>query len=486
VTASGNVLAIDQGTSGTKALVISSGRGVIGSAEVAVRPRYGQDGLVEQNPYELLASVLEAGSRAVDVAGEPVDAVGFANQGETVLAWDRGSGRPLTDAIVWQDRRAEPVCARLADEADGLASITGLYLDSYFAAPKMTWLRENLTRDGVVTTSDAWLVHQLTGAFVTDASTASRTMLLDLHSTKWSPAALEVFGLSDEELPEVVDAAGSFGETTRIGGGAVPVTGLLVDQQAALLGQSCLEPGTAKCTYGTGAFLLGNAGGTPIRSRSGLTTSVAWRLAGRPTYCLDGQVFTVASAVGWLTDLGVIAGAEDLDRLGVDVPDSGGVTFVPALAGLGGPWWRGDARGSLTGLGLDTTAGHLVHALVEGIAGQVVELVAALVADLAAEHGASLTSLRVDGGLTRSRLLMQTQADLLQLPVEVFASADATSLGVGAVARIGLDRRAGFGDVVTPAAPTTVYEPAIDSGRAAERRELFRLAVAAMLERSEA
>ena len=486
VTSGGNVLAIDQGTSGTKALVVSPDRGTIASAEVRIRPRYGDDGLVEQDPHELLASVVEAGCRALDACGEEVEAVGLANQGETVLAWDPRTGTPLTQAVVWQDRRAEGVCRRLADHAENLAAITGLSLDAYFAAPKMTWLRENLTRDGVVTTSDAWLVHQLTGAFVTDASTASRTMLLDLDSTSWSPAAVEIFGLGSEALPEVVDVAGSFGETSLFsssaGGAArrpIPLTGLMVDQQAALLAESCLEPGTAKCTYGTGAFLLGTVGGTSVRSTSGLTTSVAWRLGGVPTYCLDGQVFTVASAVRWLTDLGVIAGADDLDSVGSGVPDSGGVVFVPALAGLGGPWWRGDARGSLVGLALDTSPGHLVRALVDGIAGQVVELVAALAADL----GRPLTSLRVDGGLTRSRLLMQTQADLLQVPVEVFASPDATALGVAAAARIGLDPGLGIEAALGPWAPVVVYEPLISADEAGVRRGTFVRAVAATLER---
>jgi glycerol kinase len=274
-----------------------------------------------------------------------------------------------------------------------------------------------------------------------------------------------------------VDAGGFFGETTAFGAQSLPLTGLLVDQQAALLGQGCLSMGSAKCTYGTGAFLLGNVGSTPVRSATGLTTSVAWRLAGRTTYCLDGQVFTVASAVRWLADLGVIDGAEDLDRMGSQVPDSGGVLFVPALAGLGGPWWRSDARGSLTGLRLDTTPAHLVRALVDGIAGQVVELVAALAAD----QGSPLTSLRVDGGLTRSRLLMQTQADLLQIPVEVFASPDATALGVGAAARLGLDAGLAVAAALGESLPGEVYEPAIDAAEAAERQHRFRREVSVSL-----
>jgi glycerol kinase len=475
----GPVLAVDQGTSATKALVVCPERGVIGSAEVPVRPTYGDDGLVEVSPEDLLTSVLDAGSRAVQRAGEAVHAVGLANQGETVLAWDRRSGQALSQAVGWQDRRAADVCARLIDAAPRLASLTGLPLDPYFAAPKMVWLRENVTRSGVVTTSDSWLVHRLTGgSFATDASTASRTMLLDLDRCAWSSEAQAVFGLDGEELPEVVDCAEVVGSTAAFGTpGPVPVTGLVVDQQAALLAQHCLDPGTAKCTFGTGAFLLGTVGSVPVRSSAGLSASVAWRVSGSPTYCLDGQVFTVAAAVRWLTDLGVLSSAADLDRLGAQVPDAGGVRFVPALSGLGGPWWRGDARGVLTGLSLGTTAGHLVRALCDGIAAQVSELADAVSADMARP----LVALRVDGGLTRSRVLMQTQADLLQVPVEVFAQPDATALGVAALARVGADHALDLRSVLPTRQPSAVYEPAVTADEALVRRAAFRDAVAAAL-----
>ncbi|MEV0746613.1 FGGY family carbohydrate kinase [Streptomyces sp. NBC_01220] len=475
----GPVLAVDQGTSGTKALVICPERGVIGSGSAPVRPRYGPGGAVEADPVELLGSVLDAGAQALAAAAEPVVAVGLANQGETVLAWDPDTGKPLTDAIVWQDRRAERICGELAPREEELKRLTGLPLDPYFAAPKMAWIRRELTREGVVTTSDSWLVHRLTGAFVTDAATAGRTQLLDLDDVGWSPAALDAFGLGDERLPAVVDAAGMFGTTTAFGG-ELPLTGLLVDQQAALLAQGALEPGTAKCTYGTGAFLLAQTGPVPRRGSSGLVSCVAWRLGGRTSYCLDGQVYTAASAVRWLTDLNIISGAADLDPVGGGVPDSGGVTFVPALAGLAAPWWRGDLRGSVTGLSLDTTAGHLVRALCEGIAAQVVELADAVAADL----GSPLTALRVDGGLTRSALLMQTQADLLQRPVEVSALPDVTALGAGAVARLGIDPALSLAEAVPAWQPAAVYEPRIGAAEAAERLAGFRAAVGALLERS--
>ncbi|MFE1192775.1 FGGY family carbohydrate kinase [Streptomyces olivaceoviridis] len=472
----GPVLAVDQGTSGTKALVVCPERGVLGTGFAQVRPRHLPGGLVEVDPARLYDSVVKAGRRALDEAGEDVVAFGLANQGETVLAWDPDTGRPLTDALVWQDRRAETVCAELTAHAEELRELTGLPLDPYFAAPKMAWIRRHLTRDGVVTTCDAWLVHRLTGAFVTDAATAGRTQLLDLDRAEWSPRALDLYGLAGEHLPEVTDTAHPVG-TTRAFGPEIPLTGLIVDQQAALLAQRVTGPGAAKCTYGTGAFLLAPTGDRPRRGDSGLVSCVAWRLAGHTEYCLDGQVYTAASAVRWLTDLGVLSCAADLDPVGGTVPDSGGVTFVPALAGLAAPWWRGDLRGSLTGLGLDTTAGHLVRALCEGIAAQVAELAEAAARDL----GTPLTTLRVDGGLTRSALLMQTQADLLQRPVEVSALADATALGAAALARLGADRGLSVADALPDGKPAAVYEPRIPADQAAERRAGFRAAVAALL-----
>ncbi|WP_328485608.1 FGGY family carbohydrate kinase [Streptomyces zaomyceticus] len=477
----GPVLAVDQGTSGTKALVLCPERGVIGSGTAPVRPRYLPGGLVEVDPRELYDSVVSAGRAALAEAGTPVVAVGLANQGETVLAWDPATGLPLTDALVWQDRRAASVCAELDSHAERLRQLTGLPLDPYFAAPKMAWIRRHATGAGVVTTSDAWLVHRLTGAFVTDAATAGRTGLLDLDTLAWSETALDLYGLGGERLPRVVDCDTPVGTTTAFGP-PLPLTGLLVDQQAALLTQSADRPSAAKCTYGTGAFLLAQTGPEARRTSSGLVGCVAWRLGGQVSHCLDGQVYTVASTVRWLTDLGVIAGAEDLDPVGGGVADAGGVTFVPALAGLAAPWWRGDIRGSLTGLGLDTTPGHLVRALCEGIAAQVVELSSAVAAD----RGAPLTSLRADGGLTRSALLMQTQADLLQLPVEVSSLPDATALGVGAVARLGHDPRLTLREAVPEWKPSVVYEPRISGDEAAERLARFRGEVSALVERADA
>ena len=290
-----NVLAIDQGTSATKALLVGPGAEVLGRGEVQVRTRsVGADG-VEADPEELFGSVVAAGRQALAAARAPAHAVALANQGETVLAWDRHTGAPLSPAIVWQDRRSGGVCARLADRSAELTAITGLPLDPYFAAPKMTWLRENLIADGTVTTTDSWLLARLGAGYVTDAATASRTLLLDLDRAAWSQTACAAFGLDPAALPEVADCAGAVGETPAFGG-SLPVAGIAVDQQAALLAESCLAAGDAKCTYGTGAFLLVTTGCSAVRSGSGLSSSVAWRLGGAVTYCLDGQVYTAGAA----------------------------------------------------------------------------------------------------------------------------------------------------------------------------------------------
>jgi glycerol kinase len=482
-----NVLAIDQGTSATKALLVGPGDEILGSAEVPVAVRSAGDA-VETDPEELYASVVAAGRQALAAARAPAHSVALANQGETVLAWDRATGRPLTPAIVWQDRRSAVVCDRLAGPAarptgtaGRLAEITGLRLDPYFAAPKMTWLRENLTAEGVVTTTDTWLLARLGAGYVTDAATASRTLLLDLDTATWSAEACAAFGLGPEALPEVVDCASFAGETAAFGpagAGArpgLPVMGLAVDQQAALLAEHCLAKGQAKCTYGTGAFLLAATGARPVRSSGGLAASVAWRLGGRPAYCLDGQVYAAGAAVRWLGDLGLIDSAADLDRLGG--AGAGGVTFVPSLAGLGAPHWRPDARGAFIGLGLGTTREHLVRAVIDGIAASVAGLSGCVAADL----GAPLTALRADGGLTRSRRLMQAQADLLQVPVEIYRSPHATALGVAALARLGSGQASSLAEALGPAEVETVIDPAVSADEAAGRMLAFESALRASL-----
>ena len=462
------VLSIDQGTSGTKALVVDGDGNVLGLSERPVRPDYLPGGGVEQDPHEVLASVVDAGRAAVSAAGVPIDVVTLANQGETVLAWDPQTGRPLSNMIVWQDRRAEDICTELDRHRDTLARRTGLVLDPYFSAPKMAWLRRNVTREGVVTTSDSWLVHQLTRAFVTDATTASRSLVTDLDTTGWDHELLELFGLADEPLPTIVACDAVVGHTS-VFGGTVAVGGLVVDQQAALVGEGCTRPGEAKCTFGTGAFLLANTGPTATRSSAGLAASVAWRLGEQTTYCVDGQVYTAASAVRWMQQLGYVTTAADLDTVAAtddDGPDNGGVLAVPALAGLAAPWWRPDARATISGMTLSTTVGHLVVAILQGIAAQVAELGSAVATDLRGH----LRRLRVDGGLTRCETLMQSVADLMQIEIDVYPSAHATALGAAALARMAHEPGLPLADAIVAWRPSLTYGPRWSADRAAEFR----------------
>lgn len=466
------VLTIDQGTSGTKALVVDGDGNLLGLSEQAVRPHYLPGSGVEQNPHELLASVVGAGRAAVSKAGVPIDVVTIANQGESVLAWDPDTGKPLSSVIVWQDRRSDELCTELAEHRDTFARRTGLVLDPYFSAPKLAWLRRNVTRDGVVTTSDSWLIHQLTGEFVTDAATASRSLVTNLDTASWDNELLDLLGLADERLPTIVACDAVVG-TTAAFGGTVAVGGLVVDQQAALIGEGCLRPGEAKCTFGTGAFLLANTGTTATRSSAGLAASVAWQIRDETTYCVDGQVYTAASAVRWMEQLGYITTAADMDEVAAD--DAGGVLAVPALAGLGAPWWRPEAKASVTGMTLSTTVGHLVVAILQGIAAQVAELGSSVAQDL----GQPLIRLRVDGGLTQCKTLMQSVADLMQIDIEVYPTAHATPLGAAALARIAVDPSLSLADAVVPWQPRLVYTPRWSAEQAADFRGRWSAAVEA-------
>jgi glycerol kinase len=471
-------LAIDQGTSGTKAVVVDEGGKVVSIAEAAVRPEYLSGGGVEQDPEALFDSVVNAGRKAVAQAGVPVAAVALANQGETVLAWDRATGRPLTPAVVWQDRRAESICTPLSASAEFIAQRTGLVLDPYFSAPKMAWIRANLTTAGVVTTTDTWLVHRLCGAFVTDASTASRSLLMSLDTVGWDDDLVALFGLTGEGLPEIV-GCGEIVGSTDVFGPTIPVAGLIVDQQAALLAESCLAPGDAKCTFGTGAFLLAQLGTSAARSTSGLTTSVAWRLRNDTAYCVDGQVYTAASAVRWAVDLGLVPAANQVDAVAADSSD--GVVCVPALAGLAAPWWDSAASAAFSGMTLTSGRGQLVRALLEGIAAQV----AALADLVATDVGQPLTRLRVDGGLTQSAVLMQAQADLARIPVDVYPSLHATALGAAACARLALDTSLDVTQAVGTWAPDHSYEPVWSADRAEEFMARWKRAAESVLTQKE-
>jgi glycerol kinase len=461
------VLAIDQGTTATKAVVVTLDGTVLAEAEQPVPVRAGADGAVEADPEQLWQSVVTSGQLALDRAGVPVQAVGLANQGESVLAWSPQDGTPLSTCVLWQDRRAAETCARLRPYQERLAQISGLPLDPYFSAPKLRWVRDHLTTAGVVTTTDSWLLHRLTGEFVTDVATASRSMLLDIDAMSWSDEAWRIFGL-DEPRPRLVSNDEVVG-TTRIFGADLPVGGVIVDQQAALWAQGARERGQTKCTYGTGAFLLANTGATPVRGGHGLAPSVAWRVGGRPSYCLDGQLYAVGAALGWLIGLGLLDDVQDLDRVLERTPHSDGLIFVPALAGLGAPFWRPDARAAFLGMSLSTTRDDLVRAVCESIAAHVAELVEA-----AAPLGDAAAALRVDGGLTRSGGFLQLQADVAGIPILPCLLPHATALGVADLAA-----RACLGDGVAEPAVGTVVDPDPAAGWTGDFRFAWRAAVTA-------
>jgi len=464
----GAILALDQGTSATKALVVRADGSVAAAAEVPVTTRVvGSDG-VETDAQELWESLLTAGRAAAADAGEEISAVALANQGETVLAWRRETGEPVSAAIGWQDRRAARITDALSARRDAVRALTGLELDPYFSAPKMAWLRPQVPDDAVITTTDTWLLHRLTGSYVTDAATASRTLLFDLDAGAWSEELSLLFGVDVASLPAIVGNTSPIG-STRAFGAELPVVGTAVDQQAALFAEACFERGQAKCTYGTGAFLLTTLGGSAPRSAAGLATCVAWRIGDATTYCLDGQVYTAGSAVSWLVSLGMIDSPAALD----EVVQAGGArsdgaavggteVFVPALSGLAAPYWAPTARAAWSGLSLDTDRAGMVRAVLDGIAANIAVLGRAEAADL----GRPIERLRADGGLVRCRTLMQAQADLLQAPVDVYATPHATALGVAALARLGL------GDASTPAeavaawGPAATYEPACTAAAA--------------------
>ncbi|HVZ74373.1 MAG TPA: glycerol kinase GlpK [Polyangia bacterium] len=455
------ILAIDQGTTGTTVLVVDQkmtvrARGYREFAQIYPRP-----GEVEHDPEAIWASLTGALGEALTPAdAERIAAVGITNQRETTLLWERASGRPVANAIVWQDRRTAPQCAELraAGQEAFVRARTGLVLDPYFSATKIKWLLEEITglrtraEAGEIAfgTIDSFLVWRLSGGQVhaTDVTNASRTLLFDLETLKFSDDLCEIFDVPPQILPEVRASAGRFAETRGVPGlpDGIPITGIAGDQQAALFGQDCTDTGDAKCTFGTGAFLLMNVGPRATPSQRGLLTTVAWTLAedaaagnafgpnARTTYALEGSAFIAGALVQWLRDgLGIIGKASEIEALARSVPDSGGVTIVPALAGLGAPHWRPEARGLITGLTRGTTKAHLARAALEAIALQNVDLLRAMQADA----GRAITNLRVDGGAAANDLLMQIQADLLGVQIFRPDMVELTALGAAKLAARG-------------------------------------------------
>ena len=439
-----HVLAIDAGTTGVTCLMIGADGKVAGRGYREVPQYFPAAGHVEHDALEILDCVRAAARDAVDGASVQPDAVGITNQRETVVIWERDSGRPVHRAIVWQDRRTAPRCRELAPRAAWLTQRTGLVPDPYFSATKIEWLLDHeklLDRyhlgDLAVGTIDAWLVSRLTGGKVhaTDPTNASRTMLFDIDAMSWSDELCTLFGVPMDMLPEVRPSSGDFGSTRRDALGVeAPILGVAGDQQAALFGQGCTERGSGKNTYGTGAFLLLNAGTTrPQSGRGGLLTTIACDARGGPTFALEAAIFIAGAAIQWLRDgLGLIKSAGETEALAQSVESTDGVYFVPALTGLGAPHWESEARGTIVGLTRGTTRAHLVRAALEAMAYGTAEVLA----EMQHASGAAFSRLRVDGGATMNDWLMQFQADVLGVPVERPDMVETTALGAAGLAGI--------------------------------------------------
>jgi len=442
------ILAIDQGTTGSTALLVGHDLRIHGQRTVDFPQHFPKPGWVEHDPEDIWASVRQSIIELLEATGtdsRQIAAIGISNQRETTLLWERADGRPAVNAIVWQCRRSAEICRALKERGleEDFRQRTGLLFDPYFSGTKLTWLfRENddLKRraaDGRLAfgTVDSFLVWRLTGGqvHVSDVSNASRTLMMDLHSLDWHDNLLEPLEVPRSILPRIVASSERFGHTAGLDflPDGIPIAGMAGDQQAALFGQACFETGQSKCTYGTGAFILQNIGEQAVPSRHGLLTTVAWQLDGRTSYALEGSAFIAGAAVQWLRDgLGIIRCSADIEELARQVPDSGGVIFVPALTGLGAPHWKSEARGQITGLTRGTTAAHLARATLEGIALQVRDLVAAMADDL----GEPGSILRVDGGAAQNDLLMQLQADLIDRPVSRPQTVETTALGAAMLA----------------------------------------------------
>jgi glycerol kinase len=447
------ILAVDQGTTGTHVLVVDDRLDVVGESYREFTQYFPRPGWVEHDLAEIWKTVERCCRKAMadaDIRPRDVAAIGITNQRETTGLWNRDTGQPVGRAIVWQDRRTAEACARLREsgEESRVRETTGLVLDPYFSATKIQWLLDHVdgaraqaeTGKLAFGTIDSWLVYKLTGhaRHVTDASNASRTLLYDLRGRGWSEAMLELFAIPPQLLPEVRSCAEVYGVTK--GCAALPdgisVSGMAGDQQAALFGQACFKRGESKCTYGTGAFLLMNTGTEPVASKSGLLTTVAWQLGDAPmNYALEGSSFVAGAAVQWLRDgLRAIKKSAQVEKLARRVKDSGDVVFVPALAGLGAPHWKPEARGLLMGLDRSTTLSHVARAVLEGIALQTYELAEAMTAD----SGQAIPVLKVDGGASANDLLMQFQADILGTPVVRPRNVQTTAAGAAFLAGIGV------------------------------------------------
>ena len=469
----GAVLALDQGTTSSRAIVFDASGRPVAMAQKPFRQHYPRPGWVEHDADEIWETQLEAAREAVEaskLAPGRIAAIGIANQRETAVFWDRATGRPLGPAIVWQDRRTADICRRL--EAEGLGPLvaerTGLLLDPYFSGTKIAWflganpdLAARAARGEVAFgTIDSWLIHKLTGRHLTDPSNASRTMLYDIKKAKWDDDLAKALGVPTAMLPEVVPSSSRFGEArVELLGVPVPVCGDLGDQQAALLGQACLEPGSVKVTYGTGAFCLLATGSAAVASKNRLLTTVAWDLGAGLEYALEGSVFIAGAVVQWLRDeLKVLASSSESAAKARAVPDTAGVYFVPAFAGLGAPWWDPDARGAIFGITRGTRQEHVVRAALEAIAFQARDLLEAMKKDA----GRPIGTVRVDGGASTNDFLMQFQADILGMPLARPRSPETTALGAAFAAGLAAGVWSGREELARMYEEERRFEPGMD------------------------
>jgi glycerol kinase len=472
------ILSLDQGTTSSRAIVFDDQGHPLATAQREFRQIFPQPAWVEHDANEIWHSQRDVAALAIADAklkGANIAAIGITNQRETTVLWDRATGEPLANAIVWQDRRTAGFCEQLI--ADGhertFREKTGLVLDAYFSGTKLKWLldhipgaRERAARGELAFgTVDSWLIFKLTGGKVhaTDVSNASRTLLCNIHTADWDDDLLGLLDIPRSVLPQIVSSSGTIGKTSCEGLPAgIPISGVAGDQQAALFGQACHQPGMVKNTYGTGCFMLMNTGNTAVESRNRLLTTIAWRLDGdtQPTYALEGSVFIAGAAIQWLRDgLGLISNAGEVETLAGSVPDSGGVVFVPAFAGLGAPHWDAYARGTILGITRGTTKAHLARAALEAIALQSAELASAMSKDAAIP----LVNIRVDGGASVNRLLMQLQADLAGVTVTRPVVNETTALGAAFLAGLGIGLWNGIGQIAAMWEKDCDFTPGMES-----------------------
>jgi glycerol kinase len=476
-----HLLALDQGTTSSRALIIEYDGKVTAVAQKEFTQIFPQPGWVEHDPKEIWASQIAVAAQALGMAEiQPRDiaAIGITNQRETTIVWDRKTGEPVYNAIVWQDRRTAPMCDKM--RAEGMepvvAAKTGLVIDAYFSGTKVAWMlqnvpgvRERAERGELAFGNvDTWLIWNLTEGkvHVTDESNASRTMLLNIHTRSWDKDLLQHLGIPASMLPEVKSSSEVYGETTGTIPG-IPIAGIAGDQQAALFGQMCSKAGMAKNTYGTGSFMLLNTGTEAVPSKNKLVTTIAWRANNQTLYALEGSVFITGAVVQWLRDgLKVIRTAPEVEELAGSVPDNGGVYFVPAFVGLGAPHWDGYARGAIVGLTRGSTTAHIARAALEGIAYQVADVLQAMHAD----SGVNLTQLRVDGGAVANNLLMQFQADILGIPVVRPKNAETTAMGAAYLAGLATGFYKSTDEIETQWAIDRTFEPTMTADQSEKLR----------------